>query len=180
LVRAADRRRVLRCMDRGSQRGRCCLVTDAGAGRAPIARRRTLAGRPQRSSNPRPHDALVPRAKVAALRCVLHGSRIGQSHGRRSRRCDRRFPQMQEGGGSRSRAARRLLLVPGWRTGALGGTAMSPEGACGVGIAGRRPQRHQHRARDGSRIGTFVGASTSVRMRACSHDRAARRATPRG
>jgi hypothetical protein len=34
----------------GQSARRCCLVTDAGAGPAPIARRRTLAGRPTRES----------------------------------------------------------------------------------------------------------------------------------
>ena len=34
----------------GQSARRCCLVTDAEAGRTPIARRRTLAGRPTRES----------------------------------------------------------------------------------------------------------------------------------
>jgi hypothetical protein len=61
----------------GAVRRRCCLVTDAGAGRAAIARRRTPASRPKQASRAtEPRRSLVEEgerfgAAVGRLRCLL-------------------------------------------------------------------------------------------------------------
>ena len=58
---ATWRKRAHRCgaptMRYGQSAHRCCLFTDAGAGPAPIARRRTLAARPQRACRDPDGDA---------------------------------------------------------------------------------------------------------------------------
>src|SRR5215210_9422434 len=70
---------------------RCCLVADAGAGRATIARRLTLAARPTRERGPRrralPQLAVEQqRGRMADTSDVREGRATSRTHGSRHRR----------------------------------------------------------------------------------------------
>jgi hypothetical protein len=105
--------------------------------------RRALAHPPACEARKRPPPARCERKAQRQARGLSVAS-----PGRRSRRCDRRFPQMQEGGGSPSRcqtSAPRPWMAyrrSGWDRNVA-------RRARGVGVAWRRPPCHQHRARDG-------------------------------
>jgi hypothetical protein len=87
-ARGARGQMTIRCIDGGGQRVATAFVTDAGAGRAPIAHRRTLAARPERAWA-RGFETLAPGAR----RRLRRPARVPD---------DRRLGSSSRGGGPRS------------------------------------------------------------------------------